>query len=458
MAKLSKSEVRGKASTVASVRFEDQSLTSFAGLVVFQELFAHLELKQRLWRCFRHLGTRSVYAPHVMVMLLVVHLLLGYRELRDIRYYRDDDMVKRLVGLKRLPDVATLSRSLARADDGAVERLRDESRYLVLERLEALKPARLTADFDGTVLSTGRRAEGTAVGFNKHKKGQRSYYPLLCTVAQTAQVLDVHHRPGNVHDSNGASAFMAQCMQALRDSVPGARLETRMDSAFFSEDVIDTLDAAGVEFTASVPFERLLALKSMAESRRRWRTIDERLSYFESSWKPKCWSRSFRFIFIRKRVHRQHKGPLQLDLFIPREQDYEYKVIVTNKRLGAGRLAAFHEGRGSQEGIFGELKTQCQMGHVPVTTRVGNQLYMFSAIVAHNVTRELQMLSRAPDRVTTPKRAALWTFSQLDTLRRNVIQRAGRLIRPNGNLVLSMSSNSAVEQEMLHYLDALQGA
>ena len=63
-------------------------------------------------------------------------------------------------------------------------------------------------DFDGSVLSTGRVAEGTAVGFNKKKKGQRSYYPLFSTIAQTGQVLDLYHRPGNVHDSNGAEQFI----------------------------------------------------------------------------------------------------------------------------------------------------------------------------------------------------------------------------------------------------------
>ncbi|MFK7890101.1 MAG: hypothetical protein AB8B63_04745 [Granulosicoccus sp.] len=45
--------------------------------------------------------------------------------------------------------------------------------------------------------------EGTAVGFNKSKKGQRRDYPLYCTtVAQTGQVQDVFNRSGNVHDSN----------------------------------------------------------------------------------------------------------------------------------------------------------------------------------------------------------------------------------------------------------------
>jgi len=458
VAKLSRAQVKGKASPITSIRFEDQSLTSFAGLVVFQQLFARLELKQRLWKCFRHLPRRSVYGHHVMVMLLVVHLLLGYRELRDSRYYRDDEMVKRLLGLKRLPDVATISRTLATADERSVENVRTQSRGLVAERLATLGLARVTVDFDGSVQSTGRHAEGTAVGFNKQKKGARSYYPLFCTVAQTGQVLDVHHRPGNVHDSNGANDFIGQCLEAIRQNLPAAKLETRMDSAFFSEEIIDALDEAGVEFTASVPFERFAVLKQMIESRRRWRHIDEELSCFEAKWKPKKWNVRYRFVFIRKRVKRQHKGPLQLDLFVPHEHGYEFKVIVTNKRLSAKKLALFHEGRGSQEAVFGELKTHCQMGYVAVKTLVGNQLYLFSSILAHNLGRELQMIAHPPERATTAKRAALWAFQQLETLRRNLIQRAGRIIRPNGNIVLSMNSNAAVEEDMLHYLAALETA
>lgn len=103
-------------------------------------------------------------------------------------------MVRRLLGLKRLPDVATISRALAGADEASVAKLREENRQMVLSRLRSLGLARVTLDFDGSVLST---AEGTAVGYNKQKKGNRSYYPLFCTVAQTEQVLDLHHRPGH---------------------------------------------------------------------------------------------------------------------------------------------------------------------------------------------------------------------------------------------------------------------
>ncbi len=85
------------------------------------------------------------------------------------------------MGLSTLPDVSVLSRTLATADAKSVEKYRQLCRELILVRLGAIGLRRLTLDFDGSVLSTGRAAEGTAVGFNRKKKGQRSYYPLFCT-------------------------------------------------------------------------------------------------------------------------------------------------------------------------------------------------------------------------------------------------------------------------------------
>ena len=211
----SKCEVQGKVRDALDVRFEEQQLTSFSGLLIFQRFFAKLGLKEQLRPRFRHLRGSEIYGHHVIVMMLIVHLVLGYRELRDARYYHDDEMVKRLLGLKHLPEVSTVSRALASADERSVENLRAENRRLVLERLGELELARVTADFDGSVQSTGRHAEGTAVGFNKKKKGARSYYPLFGTVAQTGQALDVHHRSGNVHDSNGAQHFIEQCVEEI---------------------------------------------------------------------------------------------------------------------------------------------------------------------------------------------------------------------------------------------------
>jgi hypothetical protein len=101
-------------------------------------------------------------------MLLVLHMLIGYRELRHIKFYENDPMVKRVLGLTRLPDASTVSRCLSSMDAKNVNKLQQVIGNGVLNRLVSLSISRVTLDFDGSVIGTGRFAEGTAVGINKN--------------------------------------------------------------------------------------------------------------------------------------------------------------------------------------------------------------------------------------------------------------------------------------------------
>ena len=85
-------------------------------------------------------------------------------------------------------------------------------------------------------------------------------------------------------------------------------------------------------------------------------------------------------------------------------------------------------------------------------------LRMYAGILAHNLTRELQMRLNPRKRRTTAKRAALWCFREIETLRRTLIQRAGRIIRPAGKLILSMTSNARLEGDLRHALAALNAS
>jgi hypothetical protein len=456
--KLSRSDVECKARALPELRFEDQQLTSFSGLVLFQTLFARLDLQARLKQCFGQLQASHAYAYAVVFRCLIVHILLGYRHLRDSRFYRDDPMVLRLLQLRRLPHVATVSRVLARVTAAMVERLRQLVRTLVLLRLAGLGLRRVTLDFDGSVLGTNRWAEGTAVGFNRKKKGQRSYYPLFCTIAQTGQVLDFLFRSGNVHDSHGARDFILACIREVRSVLPGVHIEVRMDSAFFSDDIVKPLHKLGVDFTISVPFERFSHLKEIIERRQIWWRINNEVAFFELRWKPESWSRRFRILVVRSYRRVRPRGPVQLDLFIPYDYEYEFQVVVTNKTTAARHAVAFHHGRGTQEAVFGELKSQGQMDYIPTRTLLGNQTYLLAVILAYNLNRELQMEVTEPERATTAERATLWIFEKLATLRQRLLQRAGRFTRPQGVLTLTVSANQAIKDDLLHHLEALQAA
>ena len=107
-------------------------------------------------------------------------------------------------------------------------------------------------------------------------------------------------------------------------------IEVRMDSAFFSDEIVSALQADGIEFTLSVPFERFFELKGMIEGRQRWRPMSDDVSYFEADWKPKVWDRRFRFLFIRTRApapeQRAHPaGPVRAARIRLRLQGHRYQ-------------------------------------------------------------------------------------------------------------------------------------
>jgi hypothetical protein len=60
--KYSRRQVRRKAHAFPVLKFENQALTSFSGLVIFQQFFAMLRLKTRLAACFAHQASGKVYS------------------------------------------------------------------------------------------------------------------------------------------------------------------------------------------------------------------------------------------------------------------------------------------------------------------------------------------------------------------------------------------------------------
>jgi hypothetical protein len=83
-----------------------------------------------------------------------------------------------------------------------------------------------------------------------------------------------------------------------------------------------------------------------------------------------------------------------------------------NTLVRAGSAMLFHNGRGVQEAILGEGKHWAALDYVPCRRLLANQIYSTSALLAHNLGRELQMASGTP-RTTRqpPNRAPIFEFA-----------------------------------------------
>src|SRR6266850_3634720 len=310
------------------IAFVPQRLTSYGGLELLRRYLRRIELPRRLHAACAVLG--GDYGGGRLALLLLALPYVGARRLEHLQYLLGDPLVRRFAGLARMPTARTVSNWLRRFTQETLRPLIRLNQELVLDTLARLNVPRLTIDIDGTVVRTGATVAWAFRGFNPHHRKDPSYYPLLAHVAQTGHILRVKNRPGNVHDSKQAVAFLREVVDGLRAQF-GRRLplEFRMDAAFCQRDIFRLLTARGCAYAIKVGYWSWLPLKQLAAERQRWLPVAPHVTgFFHDLYIPQ-WDLHLRVMLYRKHVAHESPKNFQLDLFTPDDGHFEYAAVAT---------------------------------------------------------------------------------------------------------------------------------
>jgi hypothetical protein len=427
------------------IEFAPQQLTSYGGLELFSRYFRQRQVVARLRRALAAIP--SDYGSARLALLIVALLYVGARRLEHLRYLAGDPLMTRFCGLARIPTARTLSNWLKQFTQATLAPLMELNHDLVVETLAARRLPRLTLDVDGTVVCTGAQVQWAFRGFNPHHRKHLSYYPLLAHVAQTGHILRIKNRPGNVHDSKQAVAFVRELIDRVRAGLGRALpLEFRMDAAFFQRDILRLLAARGCAYAIKVGYWSWLPLKQLAGARRDWTLLGPGVSGFDHRLTIPQWDLEVRVMIYRKHVQHESRKNFQLDLFTPDDGHFEYHAVATNMTLGLPALFAFICGRGAQEKTLAELKGEFALDVVPTNHYGANSAWQQLSVLAHNLFRNFQLDTGAVPRRRSRKRTYVYFLQSLRTFRFLVIVRAGRLTRIDGRNVLRLARNPAVQQ------------
>ena len=429
------------------IEFGREQLTSYGGLELVRRYFQSIGLNRRIRQGFRehHLG--GDYGCLHLVVLVIGLLVVGARRLKQLRYVAHDPLFARLCGLAHIPADRTVVKWLKEFTQASLAALVRINSELLYDQVRQLGLRRLTIDIDGTIIRTGNQVAWAMHGFNPHHPKDPSYYPLLAHLAQTGQILRLKNRPGNVHDSKGAEAFMRELIDELRARLGRSlAVEFRMDAAFFQENLFKLLARRNCFYAVKVPFCQWTGVRAAVAAQKQWAPVQPQITCFETQLKLKVWELELRVVVFRKCVRHESRRNYQLDLFSPDDGHFEYSAVATNLTLAPRALWNFMAGRGAQEKTFAELKGEFALDAVPTNHYSANSAWQQLSILAHNLTIGFQLHSNlATSKPRTAKRTYNYWLSSIKTLRFTIINRAARVARIHGRRILRFSHNPATQ-------------
>jgi hypothetical protein len=439
------------------VEFTESGLTSYAGLELLIRYFRSIRLNDLIRRHVAYTQLGGDYGTVAMIRIVLGLLIVGGRRIRHLDFVRGDVLFERFAGLIRIPSLRTLSRWLTQFTMQSIQRLQALNAEIVARIIRNQPLRTLTVDVDGSVVSTGQKVERAFRGFNPHHRKVPSYYPITAYLAETGQILRVKNRSGNVHDGKASITFLRDLFIQIQETIGNAHpLNFRMDGAFFHPKVLKLLLAKGAGFCIKVPFWKWLDLKGLIKTRRRWHRVNNKVACFETN--LTVWDATLRVVIYRKKVFHRSRKNYQLDLFDPNDGYYEYSAIATNLSFPPRQLINFMDGRGEHEKVIGQLKGQLALDTIPTSRYGANSAWQQIVAIVHNLLVSFQIDTGALRRNRTEKRTCLYELKTAQTLRFELFNRAGRVVRPNGTTVLRLSRNSRYRDIFIRTARALKVA
>ena len=360
-----------------STEYTARNLTKNAGLVNLAKFADKIGLPGILDRRLTiKRGVTADYAIADVVMMLMMGVLAGAKHLSHLAILKADVAIRKLFGWELFPDASTFGKLFKRFNFGHCHEL-SEAEAEARKRVWSKKWfPRITMDMDSTVIGVTGSQEGAEKGYNPKKKGQKSYHPLLCFIAETRECLHNWFRSGSAYTSNGAVEFLKECYERIPQRI--SQIFVRADSGFFDGELLDFLESRHSEYLIKVKMKNLVTLLMGQKSwqRERGKTGIETVAFMHQ-----ChgWKKERRFVAIRKLVAVQTEG-----VFFPLPQ-YEFFCYVTNLPHAPWHIHKLYGQRATSENWISWCKSQMASGTIRTGSFWANSAIFQSCILAYNL-------------------------------------------------------------------------
>ena len=401
--------------------FDDPNLVANAGLLLVATVTARLGLESLIDSTVRLVGKVGGFRPGRKVLTLVHAMIAGGTHIDHADMLRAGSTAGVLGHRVMAP--STLGTFLRSFTFGHVRQL-EAVIGKTLERAWALgagpgvKP--LVIDIDSTICQVeGAQKHGAAFGYTK----VLGYHPLLATRADTGEILHARMRKGSANTQRGARRFIDELVARVRRAGATGQLTVRLDSGFWSNDTIATLNRLNVRYTMAVRTNtKGIAAAIAAIDEQTWIEIeytpDGRAEVAECAYTTGKAKHAITRRLIVRRTRLTDTAQLKL------WPDWRHHAFLTDLDGTAVDIDLFHRRHAVVELAIRDLKEGAGLDHVPSGNFHANSAWLQCTVLAHNLIRWTSILGKV--RVDDQLVVARTTRTRLVAIPGRLVNRAGR--------------------------------
>jgi hypothetical protein len=413
-------------------RFDQAHASSDGGAVLLKALDDQLGVTERLASSLSD-PRQPGKVEHELLELVrqrVYGIACGYADCNDAARLAQDPVYKLLLerdplagpGLASQPTLSRFENTVGRqelylAGVGLAD--------LVIEQHQRRlggRARRITIDLDPTDDPTHGQQEFSF--FNGHYDTW-CYLPLVATLTVNAEptqyLVAAVLRPGNSPAKHGAIGLLRRLCARLRAAFPKAILRIRLDGGFASPEVLDFLEAEGVEYVVAMASNVRLVKRSrrlMGRARMRSKASGQTEHlYGETRYAARKWKRKRRVIIKAEVVRHPGRAPKNNPRF-----------VITNLLDAPEAVYQIYCGRGDMENRLKELHHGLAMDRTSCHRFLANQFRVLLTAAAYILFQSLQAHAQG----------TACAGAQVSTMRERLIKLAAWVERSVRRIVLHL--------------------
>lgn len=361
---------------INKIDFAAKNLTSNAGLFLLLENAKNNGIFELIDAdlVFDNESTNKIKMNHIKTMLF--GHFIGIEKLERLKLLQGDPLVNEFDISVKEPE--TVSRFLGTFSYKTTHMFRDINFKVFKKLLDRSKLKSITIDIDSSVINVEGHQEGTAKGYNPKKLGNACYNIQFAFCDELKAYIAGFVRSGNTYTANGAAEMIKEIVANIKTD--DIEILFRMDSGYFDETIIETIELLGCQYLIKGKEYPTLASQVMDTSIL-FVIGDEGRETTELFTKLNTWDKDRRFVISR--VLKPEKEREQLSLL--EGDEYEYFFFVTNTQLPSEKVVISYEKRGNAENYIKEAKYDMAVGHLLLKSFWANEAIFQMMMLAYNL-------------------------------------------------------------------------